>query len=121
MSGVDAAKGGPFLVFMDEYHGWKALARRLMQLRNQGKKTVREVIGIWAPPNENHTDSYVAFVAKALKVTPDSVVQIANFSVLCQISAAIARQEGIASDKWSEQDRARAVHDTLERYGVKGG
>ncbi|WP_036760018.1 hypothetical protein [Photobacterium halotolerans] len=64
---------GRFVIFDRPENGIRALARTLKTYRNlHGLTTVRGIINRWAPPVENDTSAYVAHVAGALGVSPDT-------------------------------------------------
>lgn len=66
--GGDAWKGaigndGRFLKFKDMTHGVRAMARILRTYQNKyDLSTVRGIISRWAPPKENPTEKYIAYV-----------------------------------------------------------
>jgi hypothetical protein len=112
MIGIDERPGGPFCIFATEAHGWQALATRVLQLHKGGTRTVRSIIGIWAPPVENRTDVYVAGVAAKLGVSPDRAIDVTDYAVMDALADAIRRHEGLGSDPaWaqSEQDKGFAA------------
>ena len=52
-----------FFTFVDPVHGIRAMARTLIHYQDRlGLRTVGAVIGRWAPPSENQTATYIAFV-----------------------------------------------------------
>ncbi len=52
---------------------------------------MRAIISTWAPPNENHTASYVADVAGQLDVDADTVINVTERRA--DLAEAIARHE----------------------------
>jgi hypothetical protein len=56
-----------FAVFKDGPSGWRAAHRQIGYDVKRGL-TLKEFIYKFAPPNENDTDAYLAFVCKELKV-----------------------------------------------------
>lgn len=88
-NGLDAE----FDVFVSAEMGFRALCRVLLNYkRKHGLKTVREVIGRWAPPNENNTDAYIKFVAASVGVSPDHELTF-DRQQLFLLAKAIARKE----------------------------
>jgi hypothetical protein len=79
--GIDTAKTAAesrFIVFTAPEWGIRAMARLLKNYaRLYSLNTVAGIINRWAPPSENNTGAYVAAVANALKVAPNSVIDIA--------------------------------------------
>lgn len=53
--------------------GWADLEHQL-ELDAQRGKTVRELIYSYAPPNENDTERYLAFVCDNMPCSPDTTV-----------------------------------------------
>lgn len=58
-----------------------------------GIDTVREVIGRWAPPNENDTEAYIASVAKAVGVDANKHIDLTSPDVLRKMVPAIIQHE----------------------------
>lgn len=56
--------------------GWADLEHQL-QLYASRKMTIRQMVSIYAPPNENDTQEYLEFITEALAVTPDTLVSVA--------------------------------------------
>lgn len=80
-----------FVQFVSPEYGIRALARVLLNYSNRGLRTVRQIIGTWAPPNENDTGAYVAQVARALGVGPDDPIDVT--ARLGQLIPAIIKHE----------------------------
>lgn len=91
--GLAAVQDDPaFFKFTHAQYGVRALGRILQTYRNKyGLQTVRDIIGRWAPPNENNTTSYVNSVARALGVTADEPIDV--YARLPDLAAAIIRHE----------------------------
>lgn len=103
-NGLDVGKpsDGRFCRFISPEYGIRAMARVLRNYTKRdglpgvggpGIDTVREVINRWAPPSENVTSSYVASVAKAVGVEPDTTINIADRGVMTLLIEAIIRHE----------------------------
>jgi hypothetical protein len=54
-------------------HGWADLDRQLRKYARRGL-TLREMVEIYAPPDENNTEQYLSFITKALDLPPDATV-----------------------------------------------
>lgn len=80
-----------FVQFLAPEYGIRALAKVLVNYSSRGLRTVRQIIGTWAPPNENDTGAYVAQVARALGVGPDDPIDVR--ARLPQLVPAIIRHE----------------------------
>lgn len=66
-----------FVVFFSMADGERALGHVLTTYGNAyGLDTVRLIITRWAPPSENDTESYIAFVAQQLNVAADTKLDV---------------------------------------------
>lgn len=85
---------GRFCVFAAAEFGIRALAKNLFAYRDRlNRKTVRQIINTWAPPNENDTGAYVAAVATRAGVDPDAEIDIRAYKALHGIVSAIIIHE----------------------------
>lgn len=85
---------GRFSVFEDAVHGYRALAKNILYIwTNCGDKTIRQIIGVWAPPNENNTEMYTNMVCKRLGVNADDAVDPHVYDVMYGFADAITRVE----------------------------
>lgn len=81
--------------------------RAMFHLLNNYKKlhqcdTLRKLINRWAPPTENQTDRYVAFVAHDAKISPDQMIDTTNPDVMIAVVRSMIKMEnGVYID---EQD-----------------
>ncbi len=83
-----------FVQFDDPVYGIRALAKLLQNYqRFYELNTIREIINRWAPPSENITTAYVAYVAKIVGVSPDAQISVsANLTPM--IKAIITHENG---------------------------
>lgn len=56
-------------------------------------RTVRQIIGRFAPPSENETDTYIENVCRRMGVLPDDPVDLSNDNLLVPMVQAMIRQE----------------------------
>ena len=83
-----------FCVFESPEYGIRALARLLRNYqRLYGLDTVRKIIGRYAPPVENDTQSYIMTVAKQLGVEPDTAINTNDEATMVVLVKAIIRHE----------------------------
>jgi len=83
-----------FSVFEDATWGIRALASILITYQDRHKlRTIRTIIGRWAPPVENDTGAYVNAVALACGVAADQYIDLHKYEVLCPLVEAIIRHE----------------------------
>jgi len=97
-----------FCQFVDAYHGIRALALNLHDYgKLHGIHTLRAAIERWAPPSENDTGSYLAFVAKKTGIDPDADIDLADWLTVHDITRAIIQREngpGPFSGAWYSTD-----------------
>lgn len=68
-----------FCTFTTPEYGIRAMCKILLTYeRRHHLNTVRGIISRWAPPCENHTESYIQAVANALGVHPDTPINVAE-------------------------------------------
>lgn len=83
-----------FCVFVDAYHGLRALGIDLLTKFRRGLDTVRKIIEVYAPPNENNTEAYITNLCVALAVKDDQKLELAtNLGQLATLERAIVRHE----------------------------
>ena len=83
-----------FFQFGSAKWGIRALARTLIAYQDRvGLKTVKQMIGRWAPPNENDTGAYVRAVAASVGVEPDDEIDVHDYAILRPLTLAIIRHE----------------------------
>jgi hypothetical protein len=83
-----------FVVFRAPEWGLRAIARIVHTYRRRyGLDTVAGIIGRWAPPKENDTESYIAQVAKALGVAADQRLDLSREDVMADLVEAIVQHE----------------------------
>lgn len=110
---------GSFVQFINMRHGIRAL---LLLLRNYyvayNLVTIRQIISRYAPSNENHTDKYIDYVAKAVGVSSDTpltdfdfldtgiYLQMSDISHLYLVAKAICMYESRYTLEFSEYKSA---------------
>lgn len=83
-----------FCVFITPEYGIRALAKVLINYKKiHGLNTVRQIIGRYAPPNENQTQAYIQTVAGQIGVYPDTVIDIEKRGILAVFIKAVIRME----------------------------
>ncbi|MGE8454006.1 MAG: structural protein [Pseudomonadales bacterium] len=83
-----------FARFDSPENGIRALGKLIRTYQNKhGLKTVEQIIGRWAPNNENNTKAYAEAVAKALSVTPWANIDVNRVAMLRPLVEAIIRHE----------------------------
>jgi len=83
-----------FCVFRAPEWGIRAIARILITYQDKHDiRSVRGMIGRWAPAAENDTDAYVRAVADRLGVAADTAVDVHTYAVVRPLVEAIIRHE----------------------------
>jgi hypothetical protein len=96
---------GEFEIFDTQENGGRALMRNL-RTRVEGlgsNATMASVITAWAPPNENPTAEYIAFVTRETGIPGTQVLDWSNSAQMTALARAIAIKEGGRSaipDDW---------------------
>ena len=82
-----------FSVFAGAEWGFRALGRDLHSKWLRGLDTIRQIITVYAPPNENDTEAYIGAVSEMMQVSPDQPLALGNASQLATLCRAIAVHE----------------------------
>ena len=83
-----------FFTFKSPIYGIRALARTLITYQDKhGLRTIRQIIGRWAPPVENNTNAYMWAVAEATDLDADQMLDLHNFDFLFPLTKAIIKHE----------------------------
>jgi hypothetical protein len=83
-----------FFTFKSPIYGIRALARTLITYQDKhGLRTIRQIIGRWAPPVENNTNAYVRAVAEATDLDADQMLDLHNFDYMFPLTKAIIKHE----------------------------
>jgi hypothetical protein len=102
-----------FARFDSPITGGRAIAQLLQTYQAQGHRTVRAIIGKWAPPNENKTGLYAATVARAVGVGVDDEIDVKRYEVMRPLVEAIIRHENGRVIYSPEQ-----IDEMLRRAGI---
>lgn len=87
-------KDPAFFTFETPEWGIRAMAVILRTYQTKyGLRTIRAIIGRWAPSAENDTDAYVDAVAHAVGVAPDEPVDLLLGDTMRGVVLAIIRHE----------------------------
>lgn len=83
-----------FVTFVSPQYGIRALAKTLLTYQaGHGLKTIEQIVGRWAPPNENDTGAYIRAVASAVGVPPSAAVVVDSVAVMAPLVKAIIAHE----------------------------
>lgn len=89
---------GRFVIFETALHGFRAAGRIMRTKARRGVRTIESIISEWAPPlndhgeHENHTESYINFVADETGIPRDAV--LADSAYPSVISAMVQMENG---------------------------
>lgn len=84
---------GTFAIFPDEQKGFDAIVT-LLGRPTYVDRTLRGAIHRYAPPHENDSDGYAAFVSQQTGLAPDTVLNTLSPAELVSIANAIRDMEG---------------------------
>lgn len=113
-SAAAVAREARFCVFLTPQAGFRALGKTLLTYqRKHGLRTVKEIIGRWAPPVENNTTAYVQQVANAVGVSPSEVIRLDNPVTLGRLATAIAKHEN-GGMYWNADVVAAGIAEALK-------
>ncbi len=83
-----------FFQFTSPKWGIRALARTLIVYQDRGGlKTIQQMIGRWAPPDENDTGAYVRAVAERVGVAPNAEIDVHAYETVRPLTEAIIHRE----------------------------
>ncbi len=83
-----------FFTFKSAVYGIRALARLLINYQDKyGLRTIKQIIGRWAPASENDTVAYVRTVASRTGFESDEKLDMHNFTDLEPLVKAIIHHE----------------------------
>lgn len=83
-----------FFVFKSPTYGIRALARTLITYQvNHNLRTIRQIIGRWAPASENDTVAYIKGVSDETGFAPDVVLDMHKYEHLKAVVTTIVHHE----------------------------
>ncbi len=87
-------KDSDFFVFMAPCWGYRAAFITLSNYKRLHKlDTLADWINRWAPPVENDTKSYIAFVSRKSGIDPYEKIDISDKTKMCKIVSAMSHME----------------------------
>lgn len=95
VSGQPGVQGsdGRFGRYNSLEEGVAAAVNQLNLYGQRGLTTLEQIIGRWAPPNENNTGAYVANVSRALGIAPNAQIDLRDPAVVGRLVGAMAQME----------------------------
>ncbi|WP_338885392.1 structural protein [Xenorhabdus sp. TH1] len=83
-----------FCQFVAPEYGIRAMLKILRNYeRKYGDNTIRQFISRWAPPNENDTESYIAYVCQSVGIASSAVVDVENVAMMSRLVKAVIQME----------------------------
>ncbi|AOM39803.1 structural protein [Xenorhabdus hominickii] len=83
-----------FCQFVSPEYGIRAIIKIIRNYeRKYGLNSIRQIISRWAPPNENNTESYIAYVCKIVGVSSSTVINVDNIATVSRLVKAIIQME----------------------------
>ncbi|AYA40374.1 structural protein [Xenorhabdus nematophila] len=83
-----------FCQFVTPEYGIRAMLKILRNYeRKYGDNTIRQFISRWAPPNENDTQGYIAYVCKSVGIASSTAVNVENITTMSLLVKAIIKME----------------------------
>jgi hypothetical protein len=102
--------------FAEAVDGIRGLARQILLYRDRGIVSIYQIVSTFAPPNENDTVGYIAFVCRQLNVDPDDPIDASHFETMRELVQAKITME---CGKWSKFYTAAQIAKGIENAGVK--
>lgn len=92
---ADQSADPRFVVFVAPEWGLRAMVRILRNYAARGLRSIREIVGTWAPTAENDTAAYVRAVSQSVGVDPDQPLDLFGVDAarLPNVLAAIVHHE----------------------------
>lgn len=91
---VTPSQDKAFKQFQSMAFGYRAMFVVLYTYQKKhGCDTLRQMINRYAPPCENHTDSYIDSVSKGAHLSADSRITTTNKDIMVPVVAAMSRVE----------------------------
>lgn len=91
---IKPSKDTAFKQFESMPYGYRAMFMLLYTYQKRhGLHTIRQIMGRYAPPNENHTDGYINRVAKDSGFDPDTRIDTTTKSTMIPIVSAMSHVE----------------------------
>ena len=89
-----------FFQFVDMAHGYRAMMITLQNyVRRHGCRTMAGIIKRYAPPSENNTAAYLAYVCNKMGVSTTYEPDLGDKATLCALVSAMSRMEnGVDAD-----------------------
>ena len=96
-------------IFSDTMFGFRSAALDLYTAYYlHGRKTLTDIISVFAPPSENDTNAYINYVAQQMNISPDEDIKITGSVMLSLIRAMMKMEIGEAAAGLFSDDEIKA-------------
>ncbi len=99
---IQPSQDGSFKQFESIVYGYRAMFVDLSTKLKRGKNTIRKIIEVWAPTNENDTELYIRKVAEWSGVPENKILTDSSGKDYINIVAAMSRMENTISANMEE-------------------
>nr|WP_217276938.1 structural protein [Photorhabdus heterorhabditis] len=83
-----------FCQFVSPEYGIRAIIKIIRNYeRKYGLNSIRQIISRWAPPNENDTENYIAYMSRAVGIPCNAVIDVDNPVIMTRLVRAIIQME----------------------------
>ncbi|PHM65685.1 structural protein [Xenorhabdus stockiae] len=90
----DPQTDNAFCQFTAPEWGIRAMLKILRNYeRKYGLNSIRQIITRWAPPHENQTENYIAYVCKVVGIASHAVIDVDNAVTMRRLVKAIIQME----------------------------
>lgn len=107
-----------FVVYTEARWGFRAIAKIFQQYKLRGVDTIHELISAWAPPVENDTGAYAAFVAKNVGLGVNDKIDLEDIVTVVEICMAIAKFEGDTDGYFTRDMAIEGIQPLFDRKTV---
>lgn len=108
---------GRFAIFPSKEVGSAAMDDLLQSYSRSGRKSIRQIIGKWAPGSENDSNGYAEQVAKRLGVSADQPLNMDDPKIAAALAREMARVEGDPNAYTPNEKLRREI--AAEKNGLK--
>lgn len=109
--GTANTKSGKFAVFPTLDEGVLAAAKQPQLYGSRGIDNIHDIVGKWAPPNENNTQAYIQHVVKATGRSESESLNLGDPKLLAKLISAMSVKEG-AGSRVSEEKVIQIFNNT---------
>ena len=125
---IGKKSGTEFLTFDTPQHGLNSMSNVIGQIVRvkiperfakgelpNNKFTVRNLVSVYAPSNENKTDEYIDFVSKRMGVRPDAVLDVNDGGTMAKLLDSMIRKDsGHEHADWFTPEEYRSAVELMK-------